>query len=972
MLVAVLAFAPRGAEAMPANPEPVDLRQPDGSVVTLRVFGDEYFHWYADLDGYTVVTAHGAYVYASLDDDGELAPTEWAVGKADPAAVGLVPGVLPAARVRAEHRAAALVEPVDRPRSAATKTRQGGAVKNLVVLCKFSDHTLGVHTRAAADYDVLWNAVGGDPVLAPTGSVRDCFLENSYGTLTVNSTVAAWVTLPHPEAYYANGTSGLGGSYPTNPQGMVEDALNAVDALVDFGAFDQDNDGYVDAISIIHSGYGAETGGGGGDWIWSHRWSLWQLPAGQWFSSDVNGAGQLVKVYDYHTEPALWGTSGTEISRIGVAVHETGHFFGLPDLYDTSGGGEGIGSYCMMANSWGFDFTQWHPPHFSAWCKAFLGWVTPTVITGYGSYTLPQVETTPTVYRIDAGYPSGEYLLIENRQPVGYDVAMPQGGLAIWHIDEAKCCNTDEGYPGQAGWPQNNNHYRVALLQADGNYDLERGLHRGEGDELYHAGGVSAIGPQTVPDTDAYQGGNVYPTYISIGSISAAGASMTFNYQADCNGNAIADNVDIAAGTSADCNGNATPDECEIGSAFNVNSPALTPIGTGNPQTHTFVAPPEALGPVTVRFATIGDFSSSSEWVDVALNGSPIGTVFNDGSDCPADPDTDAISIPAATFNALVAGGNATIDMVATSAVNPTLCGSGTYIQVTLDYAVASATCNGNGILDECDILGGTSVDCDGNGTPDECDTALYGVLLDATFESGLPAGWSASGIMQAGAACGAASPDCGGAGWMYAGDPITCAYGDDEAGMLTAPSVVLGYGNNALSFCSRLATEAGYDFAAVRVNGQVVWQESGGSGNWETHIVDLHRFGGQSVVVAFELSSDSFVSGTLGWQIDNVYLASGAPDCNGNGSPDGCDLDAGSSDCNANALPDECEAGGPVDFNLDGIVDLLDMDAFVNCLSGPDGAVVGGCCARADLDADGDVDLEDARALQRAYAWLP
>ena len=107
MLAALLVFAPRGAEAMPANPEPVDVRQPDGSVVTLRVFGDEYFHWYADQDGYTVVTAHGAYVYASLDDDGELAPTEWAVGKADPAAVGLVPAVLPAARVRAEGRVAA-------------------------------------------------------------------------------------------------------------------------------------------------------------------------------------------------------------------------------------------------------------------------------------------------------------------------------------------------------------------------------------------------------------------------------------------------------------------------------------------------------------------------------------------------------------------------------------------------------------------------------------------------------------------------------------------------------------------------------------------------------------------------------------------------------------------------------------------------------------------------------------------------
>ena len=155
---------------------------------------------------------------------------------------------------------------------------------------------------------------------------------------------------------------------------MVEDALNLADALVDFGQFDQDNDGYVDAIDIIHSGYGAETGSGGGNWIWSHKWSLWALAGGEWTSKDNNANAVKVKVYDYHTEPALWGTSGTGITRIGVICHETGHFFGLPDLYDTDQTSEGIGSYCLMANSWGFDGTQQHPPHFSAWCKTQLGW----------------------------------------------------------------------------------------------------------------------------------------------------------------------------------------------------------------------------------------------------------------------------------------------------------------------------------------------------------------------------------------------------------------------------------------------------------------------------------------------------------------------------------------------------------------------------------------------------------------------
>ncbi len=524
-IFAALAFLLMGAQsahAIPANPLPFDAQQPDGTRIRLLVRGDEYFHWLEDLDGYTVVVDGGQYAYAKLDAQGKLAPTQWLVGKADPRAVGLARRVLPPPRVRDETRASALAMPAQLGR-APVGVPPVGTVKNLVVLCKFSDHIFGTHTRPQPDYDTLFNAVGGDPTLAPTGSVRDCFTENSYGTMTLESTVAAWVDLPHSEDWYTNGASGLG-LYPRNAQSMVEDALDAVDPLVDFSQFDNDADDFVDAIDFIHSGYGAEFDGSP-DRIWSHSWSI-----STWTSDEG------IKVADYHTEPALWGTSGTEIGRIGVIAHETGHFFGLPDLYDTDGGGEGVGSYGMMANSWGFDNTQLHPPHFCAWSKIFLGWIAPTVITAPDTYVAPQVETNPTAFRIDTGYPSGEYLLIENRQPVGFESVMPQGGLAIWHIDESKGSlilndvNTDEGYPGQPGWPENNNHYRVALLQADGSYDLERGNNRGDGADVYHAGGVSAINSETIPNTNAYQDGIVIVTNNSISAISASGPSMTFTF----------------------------------------------------------------------------------------------------------------------------------------------------------------------------------------------------------------------------------------------------------------------------------------------------------------------------------------------------------------------------------------------------------------------------------------------------------
>jgi len=312
---------------------------------------------------------------------------------------------------------------------------------------------------------------------------------------------------------------------------MVRDALDAVDRIVNFADSDEDNDGYIDAISIVHSGYGAEYGAGRENWIWSHQWSLWQLPGGQWTSSDSNSNGESVKVYAYHTEPALRDTSGTRISSLGVAVHETMHFLGLPDLYDVDYSGSGVGAYCAMASSWGFDGTGDYPGFLSAWSKMTLGWISPTVLSDPGNYSLQQAETQPESYMIQRNFPPGEYLLVENRQPVSFDSKMPQGGLLIWHIDEMKSNNSEEGYPSQSGWPQNGNHYRVALLQADGQYDLEKSNNnRGDSGDAYHGDGIDQISSATVPSTISYQIGHVGSTGNMISMISRAAPQMGFAF----------------------------------------------------------------------------------------------------------------------------------------------------------------------------------------------------------------------------------------------------------------------------------------------------------------------------------------------------------------------------------------------------------------------------------------------------------
>jgi M6 family metalloprotease-like protein len=530
VLVAVLlvglqaAVVPRVAHAVNASPFAFEAAQPDGTPVWLHIRGDERFHWKADLDGFTVVEDAGWFVYAERGQSGHLVPTDLAVGKADPWAAGLSTRILPTPAARAQLRANGLQGSASAS-DALQSVAPLGAINNLVVMVQFSNHVTRT-LPSSSDVDVLFNAVGGDAVLAPTGSVRDVYLENSYGQMELNSTATGWMTVSNTEQYYADGSYGRSSKIW---EALIE-ALNLADASIDFSQFDEDYDGDIDSITFIHSGYAAEWGGTDEDGtyytdrIWSHK----SIMEPEWVSEEG------VRVGLYHISPGLWGTSGSDIGRIGVISHETGHSFGLPDLYDIdSSGGKGIGCFGMMGNSWGFDGSQHYPPHFCPWSKTALGWLTPTVISTAGEYSLAQVEDTPAVYRIDHGYPTDEYLLIENRQPVGFDGAMPQGGLAVWHIDDTADYNI-EGYPGQTGWPENGNHYRVALLQADRNYNIEQGINSGDWADVYRGDHIlpygRSIDASSSPSTDAYQDGNIMVTGNTISEISSAGATMMFTY----------------------------------------------------------------------------------------------------------------------------------------------------------------------------------------------------------------------------------------------------------------------------------------------------------------------------------------------------------------------------------------------------------------------------------------------------------
>ena len=42
-------------QAIPADPRPVQVTQPDGTTLTITLHGDEFFHFTTTSDGYTIV-----------------------------------------------------------------------------------------------------------------------------------------------------------------------------------------------------------------------------------------------------------------------------------------------------------------------------------------------------------------------------------------------------------------------------------------------------------------------------------------------------------------------------------------------------------------------------------------------------------------------------------------------------------------------------------------------------------------------------------------------------------------------------------------------------------------------------------------------------------------------------------------------------------------------------------------------------
>jgi M6 family metalloprotease-like protein len=340
----------------------------------------------------------------------------------------------------------------------------------------------------------------------PTRTMREFYLENSYGQYELGGTVYGWIQASQNESAYTGppGTYGMGG-YAAN---FVRELLDSVDAEVDFGDFDNDGDGYVETLIVVHSGPGQEYYGDSPtiNHIWSHSSRL-SNSGDPYLTNDRNVYNYPVRINNYIIQPAI-NRDGSLIS-IGVFCHEFGHALGLPDLYDTDYSSGGIGDWGIMSGgSWN---TASSPSHFTAWSKEILGWLTPVVIEEDTDLeTILPIENSQVAYKLwyeggIAPYTSSfgatlnvgrEYFIIENRQRIGSDQHLYGTGLMIWHVDNTRMSNT------------NDSHRLVDLEEADGLDQIDNSIQNSGDDGDPYPGSTlnDLFNYYSYPSSQAYDG----------------------------------------------------------------------------------------------------------------------------------------------------------------------------------------------------------------------------------------------------------------------------------------------------------------------------------------------------------------------------------------------------------------------------------------------------------------------------------
>jgi M6 family metalloprotease-like protein len=406
------------------------LTQPDGTILHCYASGDEFHNWLHDADGYTIIQhpETGFYVYAGLDGN-TLVPTKLIAGLDDPATHGLPrnANIPPEKMLKKRQQFEQMTREIQFRElghaKSAYQQSQFSLLNNILIFIRFSDDP--EFDRPLQFYQDQYNKQGKDVI-----SLYEYYMEASYGQLEIFTTFYPTTTGSTVISYQDSRTRDYyRPKSATNPIGyegrqevaerqhmLLKNAIAHVENQIPQHInLDNNNDGFVDAISFIVRGAPE----GWADLLWPQRWML--------FTQEVTIHGKKVWDYTFQMEE---GEQSATVSLATIA-HEMFHVLGAPDLYRYDYSFTPVGPWDLMST--GLDT----PPHMSAWMKyMYGGWINEIpIITQSGSYQLKPLHEN-SYYRIPSAVCPHEFYVIEYRNASSkFDKALPGEGLLVYRIN---------------------------------------------------------------------------------------------------------------------------------------------------------------------------------------------------------------------------------------------------------------------------------------------------------------------------------------------------------------------------------------------------------------------------------------------------------------------------------------------------------------------------------------------------------
>lgn len=473
--------------AAPYSGRQLSFKQPDGTSVSVKLFGDEFYHRMESLDGYTLIRDDltNWICYAELDSTNtrlvstgvkctsETKPSNLTLNKSIDESPSVISSKINAekSRLKGNTNFAAPAPSAQEGMSANTSTVDDpqnpppNYVLGLTILIDFPDEPATIDKE---DLNNLLNQIGYTGY-GNNGSVRDYFCAMSNWEFTFENMVTEYYTAKYPKSYYEEDDIHLRTSI------LINEALTELDKTNDFSKLTTDETQWknVTSLNVFYAGTANLDNGKG---LWPHADNL----------------GNSLNEYDSDDGVRLNSYTISDITNspsIATICHEACHsVLGYKDTYDVGGQSQGTGNFDIMCSI----PDEKNPLPINPYMRNIIsgfGTAIPLNDTNIG-WTMWLTPNSIDSYIFRNPNKTYEYFMIESIKNTGRRKDMPGSGLLIWHIDE-------RGYNGAESMTPSM-HYQVSVEQADGLFELEKNINEGDAGDFFSGNGKNYFTPDTV------------------------------------------------------------------------------------------------------------------------------------------------------------------------------------------------------------------------------------------------------------------------------------------------------------------------------------------------------------------------------------------------------------------------------------------------------------------------------------------